>query len=279
MPKVHKDLTSLRVLTMEFIHGVKLSEIDELKKAGFNLDDITKAIIEATAEQIFMHGFVHADPHAGNIFVRPAEGRRNFQIVLIDHGLYKELSNKTRTQFARMWRAIVLDDVKSMKSIGLEMGIQRWNFLASMIAMRPVFDPEQEPIRDHQEFVDIVLDTMAKMPPELTLIFRNQAYVRTLNKRLAPKVNRHSIMARTAAKSIDRDTGVSGRFRLSWIHFELSLFYSELRNWFSEFLMRMMTGFSFEDIDIDPDLPPHMQKLPPGHPGHAHGHHNPHAAH
>ncbi|MBM3213136.1 2-polyprenylphenol 6-hydroxylase, partial [Candidatus Poribacteria bacterium] len=73
IPKVYWEYTSGRVLTMELINGIKVSEVDELRKSGFDPVRIAAKGAEAYIKQIFMHGFFHGDPHPGNIFVMPGE--------------------------------------------------------------------------------------------------------------------------------------------------------------------------------------------------------------
>lgn len=55
-----------RVLTTEFIDGIKVDDVAALKARGFSLPDIDKKLFKAFSEQIFHTGFVHADPHPGN---------------------------------------------------------------------------------------------------------------------------------------------------------------------------------------------------------------------
>ncbi|XP_077542376.1 aarF domain containing kinase 5 isoform X3 [Haemaphysalis longicornis] len=66
VPKVHWNKTSKRVLTMDFIHGVKISDVEGIKKLGLDLADVDRKMVSAFAEQLFHTGFVHADPHPGN---------------------------------------------------------------------------------------------------------------------------------------------------------------------------------------------------------------------
>ncbi len=69
IPKVYKEFTTKKILSLEFIDGIKVSNIDDLLDTGKNPSTVTKRIIELVLKQIFVHGFFHADPHAGNIFV------------------------------------------------------------------------------------------------------------------------------------------------------------------------------------------------------------------
>jgi aarF domain-containing kinase len=58
-------------------------------------------LIRAFADQIFVTGFVHCDPHPGNVFVRPHPlNKKDFQVVILDHGLCLDLPNQFRKQYS-----------------------------------------------------------------------------------------------------------------------------------------------------------------------------------
>lgn len=70
-------------------------------------------LVRAFADQIFITGFIHCDPHPGNIFVRPhPDNSRNYQIVILDHGLCLEVSNKFRKNYAIFWKSMFLQNVR-----------------------------------------------------------------------------------------------------------------------------------------------------------------------
>nr|GFA28232.1 hypothetical protein [Tanacetum cinerariifolium] len=104
------------------------------------------------AEMMFKHGFVHCDPHAANLLVRtmPSKrgiyGRRKPQLVLLDHGLYKVLDNSIRTNYAALWKALVLADANGIKENCLKLGAGEdlYALFAGILTMRPwnrVIDP------------------------------------------------------------------------------------------------------------------------------------------
>nr|VZI02023.1 unnamed protein product [Spirometra erinaceieuropaei] len=70
IPRVHHGLTSKRVLTAEFIDGIKINQTETLKSHGFSLRTIDRILVEAFGRQVFCTGFVHADPHPGNLLIR-----------------------------------------------------------------------------------------------------------------------------------------------------------------------------------------------------------------
>ncbi|TGZ61687.1 hypothetical protein CRM22_007853 [Opisthorchis felineus] len=70
IPRVNRELTSKRVLTAEFIDGIKVNEVSALREAGFCLADIDRLLVRVFSYQVFCTGFVHADPHPGNLLIR-----------------------------------------------------------------------------------------------------------------------------------------------------------------------------------------------------------------
>src|SRR3990172_1245075 len=81
VPKIYGDYTSRRVLTMEYIDAVKVTDIAGMKAIDVDPWDVAKILVFAFAEMIVRHGFFHADPHPGNLMVLPGP-----KLVLIDFG-------------------------------------------------------------------------------------------------------------------------------------------------------------------------------------------------
>ena len=105
VPRVYWDFTSGRVLTMELIEGIKISQIEELRQAGFDTKRIAVRGAEIYLKQIFMHGFFHGDPHPGNIFVLPDE-----VIGLMDFGIMGRLSPEMADRLNNVIMAIARKD-------------------------------------------------------------------------------------------------------------------------------------------------------------------------
>ena len=87
LPKVYDDISSEKILVMEFIEGVSIDDVESLKKQKFNLKEVSAILSDCFCQQIFKYGIVHGDPHSGNIFVRRDPQNEKTQIVLLDHGL------------------------------------------------------------------------------------------------------------------------------------------------------------------------------------------------
>ena len=105
IPKVYHEATTERVLTMEKIVGIKVSKIDQLEKEGFDKKVIAARGTDLIMKQIFVHGFFHADPHPGNIFILP-----NNVICYLDFGMMGRIGRETRENFAHMVMSVVRQD-------------------------------------------------------------------------------------------------------------------------------------------------------------------------
>jgi ubiquinone biosynthesis protein len=109
VPKVFRDTTTERVLTMEYIDGIKASEIDRIEREGLDRKIITARGADLILRQIFDHGFFHADPHPGNIFVLPDN-----VICYIDFGMMGSIDRQTREEFADFVYTVVIQHDESM---------------------------------------------------------------------------------------------------------------------------------------------------------------------
>jgi ubiquinone biosynthesis protein len=102
IPKVFRQTTTSRVLTTEFIDGIKISHIDRLEAAGLDRKIITARGADLVLKQIFEHCFFHADPHPGNIFVLPDN-----VICLLDFGMAGVVDHQTRDDFVDLVESII----------------------------------------------------------------------------------------------------------------------------------------------------------------------------
>jgi len=115
VPQVHRDFSSRKVLTMEFIGGIKVSEITRAKEQEYGIDPKVVAArgADLVLKQIFEHGFFHADPHPGNINVL-----KDNVICFLDYGMMGTLSARHREDLADILLGIVnKDESKITKTI------------------------------------------------------------------------------------------------------------------------------------------------------------------
>jgi ubiquinone biosynthesis protein len=94
VPKVYRDLSTQRMLVMEFIDGTKASDFEHLKQQGYDLKEVASRGADSILKQICFYGFYHADPHPGNIFILP-----NSVVCFIDFGMMGRISQQQREDF------------------------------------------------------------------------------------------------------------------------------------------------------------------------------------
>lgn len=97
IPEIRWEATSPRVLTSERMRGLKINDLEGLDAAGIDRHELAVTATDVLCTMIFEHGFFHADPHPGNIFVQP-----DGSIALIDFGMVGELSEEFRDALVTM---------------------------------------------------------------------------------------------------------------------------------------------------------------------------------
>uniref|UniRef100_A0A1B6IZK7 ABC1 atypical kinase-like domain-containing protein n=1 Tax=Homalodisca liturata TaxID=320908 RepID=A0A1B6IZK7_9HEMI len=143
VPNVIWNLSSKRVLTSEFIEGIKVNEKEALIAAGFSLADIDRKLFRTFSEQIFHTGFVHADPHPGNVLVRQGTDK-DTQLVLLDHGLYEVVPSPVRQSLCNLWKSIVLNDHTGMRKYSRELGVDEKDYRLFCIAVVQRYVPRDK---------------------------------------------------------------------------------------------------------------------------------------
>jgi len=117
-PEVIPDRSTTRILTTTYIDGVKVTDIEGLKRYDIDRRDLADRVVQAYAQMIFVDGFYHADPHPGNIIVRP-----NGEIVFIDFGAVARLSPDMKAGIPQMLMGIVTRDKARIGEAFRQMGI------------------------------------------------------------------------------------------------------------------------------------------------------------
>jgi predicted unusual protein kinase regulating ubiquinone biosynthesis (AarF/ABC1/UbiB family) len=120
VPKIYWEWTTRRVLVMEFMSGIKITDVESLRAARVDLDRVTQILVEAFCRQILTHGFFHADPHPGNLLVQP-EGPR---LVLLDFGLSKDLPPRFREGIVALALALIRDDADGLGKALVDLGFE-----------------------------------------------------------------------------------------------------------------------------------------------------------
>ncbi|KAK5642572.1 hypothetical protein RI129_008739 [Pyrocoelia pectoralis] len=253
VPKVYWDLCSSRVLVTEYIDGYKISEVDKLINEGFNLVDINKKLFRTFGEQIFQTGFVHADPHSGNVIIR--KNGKETELVLLDHGLYETISEKDRMSLSCMWKAIVLQDLNKMKKYSNELGVEDYAMFAEILTQTPLKRSNfklttkvtEEDIKYMKEFAanrfDMVMSVLKHMPPSLLLILRNLNTIRSIAQEHGNPIDRYEVLARCATKRAFANThSIFSKINNipTMMYFEIKLLKNKINRWLFTVLLKIL---------------------------------------
>jgi ubiquinone biosynthesis protein len=109
VPEVYSEFCTKRLLVMEYIDGINVSDVKRLHEDGFDLTLIARRGVDIALKSTFEHGFFHADPHPGNIFIL-----RDNVICLLDYGMMGTISSRQRESMARLAAGIINRDEKGM---------------------------------------------------------------------------------------------------------------------------------------------------------------------
>ncbi|GAA5823077.1 hypothetical protein JCM5353_007878 [Sporobolomyces roseus] len=109
-----------RVMAMEFVKGGRVDDLDYLARHNIDRNEVSRQIAEITSRMIYITGFFHADLHGGNLLIRPASPKTrspfNFEVVLLDHGLYFDLPSDLRVNYARFWLSLMASPTPSIEA-------------------------------------------------------------------------------------------------------------------------------------------------------------------
>jgi predicted unusual protein kinase regulating ubiquinone biosynthesis (AarF/ABC1/UbiB family) len=128
VPVIYPEATSRRVLTMEWIDGVKLTNLDAVKALGIDPDDMVEVGVNCSLQQLLEHGFFHADPHPGNLLAL-SDGR----LAYLDFGMMSEVSRESRTGLIRAVVHLVNRNFPALSKDFVSLG-----FLAEDVDLEPI---------------------------------------------------------------------------------------------------------------------------------------------
>jgi ubiquinone biosynthesis protein len=121
VPYVDGARSARRVLTMEFIRGVKINDVAAMEAAGIDRDLVARRLLRAVIKQILVDGFFHADPHPGNVLVDTRDGT----IVFLDLGLIGQLDRDQRFDLLDLMWSVVQKDAAGIAAVMTRMSVQR----------------------------------------------------------------------------------------------------------------------------------------------------------
>lgn len=116
-PRVLPELTTRRVLTTSFVDGCKITDLAALEALGVDRRELAERVLGAYCEMVFRHGLYHADPHPGNLLVRPDGG-----VAFVDFGAVARLSPRMRDGIPRFLEGVLRRDTEAILAALRRMG-------------------------------------------------------------------------------------------------------------------------------------------------------------
>jgi ubiquinone biosynthesis protein len=117
IPRVYEEYSRSNIIVIEYIDGIKVSNIDELKESGCDLKLLARRGSRSIFRQVFIHGFFHGDPHPGNIFIMDDN-----VVSFIDFGMMGRFSEKSRDLIGRLLIAFATIDADEFVEVLEDMG-------------------------------------------------------------------------------------------------------------------------------------------------------------
>ena len=192
-PKVFWGNTSRGVLTLEYVDGIKVSDLDSIDQSGLDRKLIARRGADAFLEMVLNHGFFHGDPHPGNVMILPDN-----VICLLDYGIVGRLDDELKNFLSDILFAIVNRDMDEVVSLLLFAGdisdsinvrsLKRdlANFIDSYYEI-PL--QEIEVGRMLMEFIEIITLYNIRIQPDLMLLTKSMIIIEGMGRNLDPEFN------------------------------------------------------------------------------------------
>ncbi|XP_033498900.1 aarF domain-containing protein kinase 1 isoform X3 [Epinephelus lanceolatus] len=220
VPMIHWDLSTKRILTMEFVEGGQVNERDYMKKHGINVNEISENLGKMYSEMIFVHGFVHCDPHPGNVLVRKCTQSNKTEIILLDHGLYQVLQPEFRLDYCQLWQALINGDMSAVKRYSLRLGAgdlyplfacvltaRSWTAINAGISSVPVTHSEDVEIRTNAAlYLPQISELLNRVPRQMLLLLKTNDLLRGIETTLQTRASSSSFinMSRCCIRAMAR---------------------------------------------------------------------------
>jgi len=225
VPRVVRALSTLRVLTLEDVYAIKITDYDDITAAGIDRGEVAERLLETYLQQIFEDGFVHADPHPGNLFVTPLPSKDGepvkWQLTFVDFGMVARVPDSIKSSLREMVIAVgtrdtsrlvkayqMLDmllpgaDLKLIEQAEAQVFDRFWGM--SMKELRSI-DPNEIRKFAHQ-YRDLMLSMPFQVPQNLIYLVRTVAILSGMCTGLNPDFNIWQQLAPFARKLVEEET-------------------------------------------------------------------------
>jgi predicted unusual protein kinase regulating ubiquinone biosynthesis (AarF/ABC1/UbiB family) len=197
VPKIYWEYTTRKLLVMEFVEGIKVTDFARLDAAGISRQEVARLVSEKYVRQIFAHGFFHADPHPGNLFIQPGP-----KLVIVDFGLAKQLEPAFLRGFVRLLTALMAQDKAGLAQAFRDLGFKTkrqddavfdalGEALITRLSRNGEFNRDRALLMEFQERMMRILreNPVVRVPGEFLYIGRVMGLLGGLGAQLGSEVN------------------------------------------------------------------------------------------
>uniref|UniRef100_A0A1B0CL93 Protein kinase domain-containing protein n=2 Tax=Lutzomyia longipalpis TaxID=7200 RepID=A0A1B0CL93_LUTLO len=235
IPKIFWKYSTDRVLVMEYVEGGQVDDVEYMRRHKIDPVQISNYLGVLYANMIFVNGFVHSDPHPGNILVAKTD-KGETQVMLLDHGLYSTLSDQFRYDYSQLWLSILRVDRLAMRQFS-----ENWEFVGISMGYLRVWSqgaPGKLSRKLHW-FYRQIADVLEHVDRQMLLILKTNDLIRSIETTLGTQ-NRQtafSVMSRCCVQTVFQQkhaqtTSEWRRFTLrlqrTLIELKMSLYYAYL---------------------------------------------------
>ncbi len=232
VPRVIWTHTTQRVLALEDVYGIKITDYDAITAAGVERADVAERLFETYLKQIFEDGFFHADPHPGNLFVFPLDasnggGKKQWRLTFVDFGMVGQVSPNTREGLRELAIGVgtrnpsrtvkgyrTLDvllptaDLAQIERIESKIFERFWG--KTMGELRAISYKEMQEFAN--EFRGLILSLPFQVPQNLILLGRTVAILSGMCTGLNPQFNVWKGLAPFAEQLLEEDGNIGWKF-------------------------------------------------------------------
>lgn len=231
IPAVYRQHSTRRVLVLEDVTGIKITDVAGMVEAGIDQKEVALNLLDAYFFQIFMVGFFHADPHPGNLFVRPVAPRfmswdgegRPFQIAFVDFGMVGHIEELMGDNLRRVLVSVTQRDARGLTEAYDRLGFFLPGSDLDRIAeaQEKVLDhlwgrnllelsqPDPEEIQElSREFRDILFEFPFQVPQDFIFLGRALGMLSGLASQLDPTINPWQLVERYGQEIIRSRQGL-----------------------------------------------------------------------
>lgn len=217
IPEIDWNRTSDAVLTLERIEGIPINDIDALKAAGHDLNEIFVICARTFFSQVFRDGFFHADMHPGNVFILP-DGR----VAAIDFGIMGRLDWPNRVFLARVLQGFMVEDYAMVARVHFEHGIVPKNKSMEQFALacraigKPILGKALNEISLAKllgQLLKVSQDFEMRLQPQFLLLQKSMMVIEGVGLALNPDVNTWKMIEPLIATWYRKNLGVQAAAR------------------------------------------------------------------